>query len=116
MNINKHISDLSLASGETRRTNCPSCGGIKTFTITNNMGSLVWNCYKASCKISGGTRVHLTADDIRKSLGFTVEETHAVSFHKPEWIVKDYKAIKPFTDKWELDGKQIGRASCRERV
>ena len=107
-NIIDYVKDLDVPIEETIRINCPSCNSYKTFTVTNNMGTLVWNCYKASCKISGGTRVHLTADDIRKSLGFTAEETHAVTFHKPEWIVKDYKAIKPFTDKWGLDGKQLG--------
>ena len=46
------------------------------------MGSIVWNCYKASCAASGGTRTTLTADDIRKSLGRVAEETHASKFFK----------------------------------
>ena len=49
MNIYNHINDLHLSVGETKRTNCPSCNGYKTFTVTNNMGRLVWNCYKSSC-------------------------------------------------------------------
>lgn len=108
MNIKEYLNDLSLSNGETKRLNCPSCGGHKTFTVTNNMGSLVWNCYKASCKVSGGTRVHLTSDDIRKSLGRVVEETHAVSFDKPMWIVKDNDKIQPFCDQWELDADELG--------
>jgi ribosomal protein L37AE/L43A len=59
------VNRLELSNGETKRMNCPECGGIKTFTATNNMGSLVWNCYKASCTVGGGTRVHLSVDDIR---------------------------------------------------
>ena len=108
MNIKEHINDLSLSNGETKRINCPSCGGFKTFTVTNNMGSLVWNCYKASCKVSGGTRVHLTSEDIRKSLGRVAEETHAVSFDKPVWIVKDNDKIRSFCDQWELDADELG--------
>lgn len=108
MNIKEYINDLSLSSGETKRINCPSCGGFKTFTVTNNMGSLVWNCYKANCKVSGGTRVHLTSDDIRKSLGRVAEETHAIAFDKPEWIVKDNESIQDFCDKWELDASGLG--------
>ena len=73
MNIKQHVSDLALSNGETKRLNCPACGGYKTFTVTNNMGSLMWNCYKASCTVSGGTRVHLSSDDIRKSLGSVAE-------------------------------------------
>jgi len=108
MNIREYINDLSLSNGETKRLNCPSCGGYKTFTVTNNMGSLVWNCYKASCTLSGGTRVRLTSEDIRKSLGSVAEETHSGSFDKPEWLVKDNDSIASFCDQWELDADELG--------
>ena len=108
MNIREYVNDLSLTSGETKRLNCPSCNGYKTFTVTNNMGSLLWNCYKASCKISGGTRVRLTSEDIRKSLGHVAEETYALVFDKPEWIVKDNDSIQDFCDQWELDADELG--------
>lgn len=65
MNIKAYVESLELASGETKRTHCPQCNGFKSFTATNNMGQLVWNCYKASCKVSGATQVNLSVDDIR---------------------------------------------------
>jgi ribosomal protein L37AE/L43A len=108
MNINNIISDLSLVSGETRRMTCPSCNTKNTFTVTNNMGSIVWNCYKASCSMSGGTNVSMTADDIRKSLGFVAEETHVASFIKPDWFVRDYKKIASFCNEWELNAQDLG--------
>ena len=109
MNMDNIISDLSLASGDSKRMTCPSCGSRNTFTITNTMGSVVWNCYKLSCKISGAKHVPLTANDIRKSLGFTVQETvAAIPFSKPEWLVKDNAAIEPFTSKWGLDASSLG--------
>lgn len=108
MNIREYINDLSLSNGETKRLNCPSCGGYKTFTVTNNMGSLVWNCYKASCTLSGGTRVRLTSEDIRKSLGSVAEEIHSVSFDRPEWLVKDNDSIASFCDQWELYADELG--------
>lgn len=108
MNINNIISDLSLVNGETRRMTCPSCNTKNTFTVTNNMGSIVWNCYKASCSVSGGTRTTLTADDIRKSLGFVAEETHVATFSRPEWFVRDYTKLSGFCDQWELDAQQLG--------
>jgi ribosomal protein L37AE/L43A len=108
MNINNIISDLSLVNGETRRMTCPSCNSKNTFTVTNNMGSIVWNCYKASCSMSGGTRTTLTAEDIRKSLGFVAEETHTTTFTRPEWFVRDYSKLSGFCDKWELDAQQLG--------
>ena len=108
MNIHNIINDISLTNGDTKRMDCPECGGRKTFTITNNMGSIVWNCYKAGCIVSGGKRTHLTAEDIRKSLGSVAEETHAVKFDKPEWIVYDNAAIQDFCDQWRLDPDMMG--------
>jgi len=108
MNIKEHISDMNLVNGETKRTNCPVCGGVKTFTATNNMGQLVWNCYKAGCRVSGGTRVHLTSDDIRKSLGTVAAETEAVTFQKPEWIVRDVDAVTEFCVDWDIDPISLG--------
>jgi hypothetical protein len=108
MSIKQYVSDLALSNGETKRLNCPSCGGYKTFTVTNNMGSLMWNCYKASCNVGGGTRVHMSSDDIRKSLGGVAEDTHSVSFDKPIWIVKDNVKIKSFCDHWGIDADELG--------
>ena len=108
MNINNIISDLSLVNGETKRMTCPSCNTKNTFTITNNMGSIVWNCYKASCSMSGGTRTSLTADDIRKSIGPVAEETHVLTFSKPDWFVRDYQKIESFCEEWQLDAQHLG--------
>ena len=108
MNIKEYISDMHLVNGETKRTNCPVCGGVKTFTATNNMGQLVWNCYKAGCRVSGGTRVHLTSDDIRKSLGTVAAETEAVTFQKPEWIVRDLDAVTEFCVDWDIAPISLG--------
>jgi len=108
INIKEHISDMSLSNGETKRSNCPVCGGVKTFTATNNMGQLMWNCYKAGCSVSGGTRTHLTSEDIRKSLGVAAEETEAVTFDKPEYFVHNSTAINDFCNQWRIDARVLG--------
>lgn len=108
MNINSILNTISLSNGETKRMTCPKCNGRNTFTITNNMGSIIWNCYKAGCGTSGGTRTQLSADDIRKSLGSVAEETHAVSFSKPDYLVRDHLKIRDFCVKWDLDPKVLG--------
>ena len=108
MNMNDLIHDLGLANGQTKRMTCPSCNTKNTFTITNNMGKIIWNCYKAGCSVSGGTRTQLTADDIRKSLGSVAEETHVSTFSKPDWFVRDDAKIRDFCDQWELDPQDLG--------
>ena len=109
MNINKLLNDITLINGDTKRMDCPECNGKKTFTITNNMGSIVWNCYKAGCTVSGGRRIPLSSDDIRKSLGKTVSEIEGIpKFTKPEWIVRDTDKIASYCDKWSLDAEELG--------
>ena len=82
------VSNIDIDNGTTKRMNCPNCGGYKTFTITNNMGSLVWNCYKASCNVKGGDRIHLSVSDIRA--GFSGAKDFAEeTFELPNYIVSD---------------------------
>ena len=85
MDISSIIQDINLNMGDTKRMNCPNCGGYKTFTITNNMGSLVWNCYKASCNVKGAKSIHLTTDDIREYMQNKIEKEK--KFVLPEYIV-----------------------------
>ena len=103
-NIIDYVKDLDVPIEETIRTNCPSCNSYKTFTVTNNMGTLVWNCYKASCNLSGGTRVRLSVDDI-KGIGAKKAEAIANTFTLPEYIVphNNRKNLLSFCTKWKLD-------------
>ncbi len=108
-NIYNTINDLDIPNGSTKRMNCPNCNGHKTFTVTNNMGSLVWNCYKVSCGIKGGTRVHLSVDEIRK--GFSGAEQFAAStFEMPSYVVhhKDNVYMNRWCDTWGLDIDKLG--------
>ena len=81
--ILNNIEELS--NGETKRLDCPECGGYKTFTATNNMGRLLWNCYKASCSISGSKPVHMSVNDIRQAI--ERKEKAQEGFVMPEYVV-----------------------------
>ena len=108
-NIYNIVSDLGLSNGETKRMNCPNCKGYKTFTATNNMGSLVWNCYKVSCRVSGGTRVHLSVEDIKA--GFAGAEEFAMgTFELPTYIIphRDNVYMNRWCDRWGLDMNELG--------
>ena len=83
-NIHDIINDIHITVGETKRMNCPTCGGYNTFTITNNMGSLVWNCYKASCNIKGTTRKRMSVDEIKSVQDFKKDN----EFVLPEYVVQ----------------------------
>ena len=99
------VLQLELRDGETKRMDCPNCNGYKTFTATNNIGSLVWNCYNASCSVSGGVRVQLTSEDIKKSLGYAVKELDNADFVMPEYVVpySGQREINRFTERFGID-------------
>lgn len=102
MDVRTFVDDLDIASGESRRLNCPVCKSYKTFTVTNNMGSLLWNCYKASCSVSGSKKTRMTADDIRRMKSVTgVTE----DFVMPEYIVphNNRSAVLDFANQWGID-------------
>jgi hypothetical protein len=72
------------------------------------MGSLIWNCYKASCDIKGGTRVHMSVDDIRA--GFTGAEEYASSdFEMPSYIVphRSQRELIIWCAKWGIDENEL---------
>jgi hypothetical protein len=107
MNIYNYISDLHLSVGETKRINCPSCNGYKTFTATNNMGRLVWNCYKSSCPVSGTKKVNLSVDDIKNSvLDIKKADTN---FALPEYVVhhNHRKEVTRFAEEYGLNYEEI---------
>ena len=107
--IQSIISDMEIPNGHTKRMNCPECGGIKTFTVTNNMGSLVWNCYKASCNVRGGNRVHLSAEDIRA--GFTgAKEFAEDTFELPSYIIphRNRRAVLKFCYEYGFEPDDVG--------
>ena len=107
MNIYTYINDLQLSVGENRRMNCPSCNGYKTFSITNNMGNLLWNCYKASCTLSGSKRIHLSVDDIKSS--FSEAKQQQDEFSMPEYVVyhMDRPEVKRFAYDYGIDYNRI---------
>ena len=108
-NIYNIISDMNIPNGSTKRMTCPICKGYNTFTVTNNMGSLVWNCYKASCTVSGGTRVHLTVDDIRKGFGGAEQYASQDTFSMPEYIVPaNFDVAEWAMELYGLDVDEVG--------
>ena len=98
MNILRYVEDLDLSDGQRHRGKCPTCGRSNTFTATNQMGKLVWNCYANSCSLSGATNIPMSVDEIRKRMkefkintdDKTVNVKLPEVFSLPEWV-------KPYT-------------------
>jgi len=109
MNIYNYVSDLQLSVGESKRMNCPNCNGYKTFSATNNMGQLLWNCYKVSCTISGSARIHLSVDDIRDAIDPSVIDDGISDFTLPDYVVQHNNRpnVLAWCNKWNIDINDI---------
>jgi hypothetical protein len=59
------IEKIRCKEGETKRVDCVFCGGKYTLTISRKDGSLVWNCYKASCTARGAKRIGYSLNAIK---------------------------------------------------
>lgn len=102
------LDGLSLGIGDTKRMNCPVCRGYGTFTVSNTNGSLVWNCYKASCSVSGAKRVSMSPEDIKRMK--SRDEQKVNTFELPPYIVhhKDMLQYKRFCAMYDLDSDKLG--------
>tara|TARA_R100000234_G_scaffold73127_1_gene45107 strand:- start:3107 stop:3874 length:768 start_codon:yes stop_codon:yes gene_type:complete len=104
MKLQKTIDSTDLKVGQTKRMNCPVCDGDKTFTITNAMGKIIWNCYKASCKVSGAKTGNVSAETIEKAmLGKNVIDYD--EFELPSYIV--YGGLRVQVKKFAYDYKLV---------
>ena len=107
-NIYEYVKQLNVENGDTRRLNCPVCNSYKTFSVTNNIGSLLWNCYKASCSVRGSTRVHLSVDEIRDIQNKQKSQV-VTNFELPEYVVSHNgrSEIDDWCNKWGLDPQTL---------
>ncbi|KKL15831.1 hypothetical protein LCGC14_2501650, partial [marine sediment metagenome] len=49
----------------SRRMDCPNCGGVNTFSITNLGTIILFYCFKASCKLKGRHQVDASIESIK---------------------------------------------------
>lgn len=105
--VRGYVLELGIPIGQTKRLHCPNCKGYKTFTVTNNMGVLVWNCYKVSCSISGNTKVNLSVEDIKQTKKLT--SSSSLPFMLPEYVVEhgNRKLLLEFCNTWKLDPNKL---------
>ena len=61
----EYVTSIKINENERKSINCPFCGGHKKFTISNQDGKLLWNCFKASCTAKGAHRIGHSLEAIK---------------------------------------------------
>ena len=72
-----------LSDNQGMRINCPDCGGRGTFTATRVDGTILYNCYKAGCSLSGKKDVMGSSKYIRSKSIISAEPTKS-DFNMPD--------------------------------
>ena len=62
------LEPIELRENETKRIDCPFCGGSKTFSITRTDGKRLWGCFRASCGVKGIKSVGYSTNAIKAKL------------------------------------------------
>ena len=65
MNISDIIQNLDLKINEQHRGDCPVCAGHNTFTVTRTLNGILFNCYKAGCRLAGRHSSSIRVSDVQ---------------------------------------------------
>ena len=89
MNVQKYIKDE--INGHTScRTDCPNCGGSSCLSISKIDGYIVYQCFRASCKIRGKLHDDLSVDTIRTYLS-NLSDNSISNSPSRETLVRSYQ-------------------------
>lgn len=125
--INDFIDDLDLGVGFSYRCNCPECGGKNTFTVTNDSGNFLYNCYKNSCRVAGAVHRNMDAFTIKAKLmqasqaytPDTYEEVLREPFKDSSYLTRmkpSSEALNEFMTKWNINPDDVLYDIRQDRV
>ena len=92
--IRQFVTDLGLKEGDRHRGDCPECRGKNTFTATNILGDIKYNCFKLGCTVGGIHGTDMTAAEIHRRLeeqqiarAYTNIKKEKETMEIPEYVV-----------------------------
>ena len=95
----------SLDMDSSYRGDCPICGGRNTFTVSRNIGGIIYNCYKNTCKLSGKSDRPITIADLSN-----MKESKAhnnAAFNEPTHWVRSHPAMNEWMLQYDLNARHI---------
>lgn len=96
------INSLKLSVGESRRIDCPVCNRRGTFSVSNEDGVLLYNCFAASCKTSGQSRTKMSAAEVHQYMRNLREDRRDPTFVLPTYFIQSHTDLGIFADRWKI--------------
>lgn len=76
---------FGLQVGQSKRIDCPSCGGKYTFSLTRRSGGVIYHCFRASCDVRGYVNLPRTAEEIAAALKGEAFTRQPAAFEIPSY-------------------------------
>ena len=124
--ISDFIDTLDVSVDGTYRGNCPQCNGRNTFTVTNDHGNFLYNCYKNGCRTSGAVHRNMSVFDIKTALSTigkgsydAFESVVDEAFKMPPFItsnIPDEPKVNLFMSTWNIDPSDVYYDVRQDRV
>ena len=73
--INNYVGNLHIVHNGRYRGDCPLCGRINTFSVTDTGFERLWYCFHADCHTKGSTGVQLTKENSKVAFKEKVTST-----------------------------------------
>lgn len=92
LKISEYLNSLDIPVDGTYRGNCPNCYGKNTFTVTNDKGNIIYNCYRNSCGIKGTKHLRMGASQVKS----IISNIDSVSFDEYETVMRQSYEMPPY--------------------
>lgn len=112
--VKYYVEGLSLAIGRHGRYNCPSCGGINSFSVSRDVKGIWYCCFRQGCDEKNVITPTVTVSDIEQYLEHLNVKHEQVSkkFQIPEYVVQTLPKFEPLDTyirryPWVLDYEDV---------
>ena len=94
--VKSYVGNLYIVPYGRYRGDCPVCGRIHTFSVTDTGLERLWFCFHADCDVKGSTGVQLTKDNSKVAFKQRIEkeEKKTTEFEIPNTFVSLSRNIK----------------------
>ena len=123
--LSDYLDTLDVHVDGTYRGDCPMCYGRNTFTVTNERGNLLYNCYKAGCAVHGAKHTNMDAFTIKtllsqaQQVNTSYEQYLTDAFDMPPYmspVTQDNEAVRSFMTKWNIDPDDVMYDIRQDRI
>ena len=97
------VKNLDIPSGTNKRMDCPFCYNRNTFSVKNENGKLLWNCFHASCSVKGKQETEHSIEDIENYLNPKQKETQRFVIPKHFINIPTVPGCMAMLQRYDLD-------------